>query len=87
MSDINLQKWHPEFIEKLIDYKDSQTQEDIYKIIVEKFPKTPIQCAFAIAKCLSQPEPKGQCIWDADVGIPPQCSNYGSNDEIPTPVG
>ena len=87
MTHQDLRNWGPHKVEELIDFKEGQTYEEIHKNIIDKFPTTPIEYAYKMAMSLSVPEPKCQCIWDADVGIPPQCSNYGSNDEIPTPVG
>lgn len=60
-----------EKLEEAINYKKEQTYEEIYKNIMDKYPKTPIQYAQAIAISLSEPETQGHCIWDGNVGIPP----------------
>ena len=73
MSHQNLCNWGPHKVEELIEFKEGQTYEEIYKNIIDKFPATPLEYAYGMAMSLSVPELESQCVWDGGVGIPPQC--------------
>ena len=69
----DLRNWAPEKVEELIEFKEGQTYEQIYKNIIDKCPATPLEFAYKMAMSLSVPELEDQCVWDGGVGIPPQC--------------
>ena len=73
MTHQDLRNWDPHKVEELIEFKEGQTYEQIYKNIIDKFPATSLEYAYKMAMSLSVPELEGQCVWDGEVGIPPQC--------------
>lgn len=73
MAHQDLRNWGPHKVEELIEFKEGQTYEEIYKNIIDKFPKTSMEYASSMAMSLSVPELEDRCVWDGGVGIPPQC--------------
>ena len=75
-------KPNDEIVKNLIDYQEGESTQTIYKNIIDKFPKTPIDYAYSIAKSLCNKTTtkkivgvyfinyESGCIWDSYVGIP-----------------
>ena len=78
MSKNSKKKLNLEIVKKLIHYQECESTGNIYKNIIDKFPKTPIDYAYSIAKSLYNEKIVGVyfinyesgCIWDNYVGIP-----------------